>query len=88
MATGEQRAVSLRSSLQEDMTDGIQEEEEDTRDVLYQYVFRRANEDSRLSGQQSTTFQIAEEQVGTARTGSAALVGRRLAEMGKKGRYV
>lgn len=53
-----------------------------TRAAMYEYVFRRAVEDSGLSGQQVQTFQNAEQQAGGG-SSQASVVGRRLAELGK-----
>ncbi len=95
MSVGHQKTVStgrLRLGLEPDMAERAGSDSvdyvEETRAAMYEYVFRRAVEDSGLSAQQAQTFQNADEQVG-GRGGAnqAGVVGRRLAELGKAGSY-
>lgn len=61
----------------------VEEEEEDTRNALLEYVVERATRDQTLSREQATTFSRVQHQAGRGNNTEAALVGRRLAELGK-----
>ena len=66
-----------------DMDSQQVEEEEDTRNALLEYVVERATRDQTLSREQATTFSRVQHQAGRGNHTEAALVGRRLAELGK-----
>lgn len=66
-----------------DMDSQQVEEEEDTRNALLEYVVERATRDQTLSREQATTFSRVQHQAGRGNQTEAALVGRRLAELGK-----
>lgn len=66
-----------------DMDSQQVEEEEDTRNALLEYVIERATRDQTLSHEQATTFSRVQHQAGRGNQTEAALVGRRLAELGK-----
>jgi len=66
-----------------DMDSQQVEEEEDTRNALLEYVVERATRDQTLSRDQATTFSTVQHQAGRGNQTEAALVGRRLAELGK-----
>lgn len=85
MAAGEQKMVSTKSKLlQLSMdTQASDENESDTHSALFEYVFQRASKDSALSGEQTRTFQNAQQQSASQGTSQAAVVGRRLAELGE-----
>ena len=62
---------------------GVQYDE--TSAVLYEYVFGRAREDQALNQGEVQSFENAHQDVVTSTPGSqAALVGRRLAELGMR----
>ena len=85
MAGGEQKMISMKSKLQELSLDtqASDENEEETHSALLEYVFQRANRDNALSGDQARTFQNAQQDSGREEATPAAMVGRRLAELGK-----
>lgn len=66
-----------------DMDSQQVEEEEDTRNALLEYVVERSTRDQTLSREQATTFSRVQHQAGRGNQTEAALVGRRLAELGK-----
>ena len=66
-----------------DMDSQQVEEDEDTRNALFEYVVERASRDQTLSREQATTFTRVQHQTGRGNHTEAALVGRRLAELGK-----
>ena len=63
MSGGQQRQVtrwSYRLPSTEDEEDGVTDEQEsDTRQALYQYVFRRADRDNQLSRVETAAFREA-----------------------------
>ena len=66
-----------------DMDSQQVEEDEDTRNALFEYVVERASRDQTLSHEQATTFTRVQHQTGRGNQTEAALVGKRLAELGK-----
>ena len=66
-----------------DMDSQHVEEDEDTRNALFEYVVERASRDQTLSREQATTFTRVQHQTGRGNQTEAALVGKRLAELGK-----
>ena len=80
-----QRVVSTHmGSLQLSDEDQQCEEDEDTQSAFFGYVFERASRDSALSREQVTTFESVQQRSGgRSNQTQAALVGRRLAELGK-----
>ena len=57
-------------------------EQYETQSALLQYVFQRASGDGALSREQAKTFQNAQRQTSGSEDKPAALVGRRLAQIG------
>lgn len=88
MASGYQLEVSKgiykQDSLEEEI-DVTDDEKEETRRVLYDYVFRRAEGDNILTRHQTDSFREAhlksESNISSGGT-NAQMVGRRLAELG------
>lgn len=88
MATslGSQKTVSLgapppRLASEEEETDG--REKDETRSAFLEYVFQRATSDGALSRDQARTFQNAQMQSAAPADLPAAVVGRRLAQIGE-----
>ncbi len=78
----QQRVVSIHSDPKEKV------EMHETEAVFYEYVFGRAREDNALNSEECSTFEEAHQIQTTSvvrETGSspAAIVGRRLAELGE-----
>lgn len=89
MATslGSQKTVSLGGPPpllgleEEEETDG--QEKDETRSAFLEYVFQRATSDGGLSRDQARTFQNAQMQSAAPAELPAAVVGRRLAQIGE-----
>ena len=64
-------------------TQASDENEENTHTALFEYVFQRASKDGALTGEQARTFQSAQQQSSSQGASQAAVVGRRLAELGE-----
>ncbi len=82
-----QRVVSIHSEPKEAEQEA---EMHETEAVFYEYVFGRAKEDSALNTQECVTFEEAHQMQATttsvireAGSSPAAIVGRRLAELGE-----
>ncbi len=80
-----QRVVSTHSEPKEAEQEA---EMHETEAVFYEYVFGRAKEDSALNSQECVTFEEAHQMQATrvvreAGSSPAAIVGRRLAELGE-----
>lgn len=77
---------SLRHFEEDEDEDAQQcEEDEDTQAAFFGYVFERASKDRSLSREQVTTFESVQQRSGAGSNQTqAALVGRRLAELGKQ----
>lgn len=63
----------------------VESQEDETSAVFYEYVFGRAREDQALNRGEVQSFENAHQDVVSSTSGSqAALVGRRLAELGMR----
>ena len=91
MATGHQKVAYLKAKqLSLDSQEGdskvSEKEEEETKKILYEYIFSRANRDLKLSKEETESFEEAKhnirEEIASDLPQDCANVARRLADLG------